>query len=165
MDMNMESYLAAASPTASLIGIWITNKHSIRSLVLGSDGLFAQWGVTLIEEWIWVKTTLHGEPVTAVDGVWRKPYEVFLLGRKIDNAVDAIGSASITRRVIVGIPDQHSRKPCLKELLERLVLPQKYEALEVFARSLTAGWHSWGDQVLMFNWTGHWTEKGVSATS
>jgi N6-adenosine-specific RNA methylase IME4 len=160
--MNLQSYLAPStskdSPQDSFIGIWITNKPSIRALILSPTGLFATWGVTLVEEWLWLKTTTSGTPVTPIDGVWRKPYEVFLLGKKIAGPE----SAGVTRRVIVGVPDLHSRKPCLKALLERLILREGYEALEVFARNLTAGWHSWGDQVLMFNWEGCWVDDDES---
>ena len=169
LEMKIESYLAAPRPEtgpppsagesahASSIGIWITNKPSIRAVVLGPGGLFAAWGVTLVEEWIWVKTTVHGEPVTPVDGVWRKPYEIFLLGRKSNGS--PTDGVSVKRRVVVGVPDLHSRKPGLKQLLERLVLPANYKALEIFARGLMSGWHSWGDQVLMFNWEGCWVDE------
>ncbi len=36
--------------------------------------------------------------------------------------------------------------------------PSDYQALEIFARNLTAGWWSCGDEVLKFNWEGCWTE-------
>jgi N6-adenosine-specific RNA methylase IME4 len=146
--LDLPSLLAADGT----VGLWITNKPAIRKLVLAAGGLFAEWGAVLVEEWLWVKTTVGGEPVTAVGGVWRKPYEVFLLGR----CGDAAQSVSVQRRVIFGVPDLHSRKPCFKTLLERFVLPPNYEALEIFARHLTAGWHSWGNEVIMFNWEGYW---------
>lgn len=196
-SMRLEDHLA---PTG-MIGIWITNKRSIRNLFLpptisrsssmtpaeqqpSPASLFATWGVTLIEEWIWIKTTTHGEPVTAIDSVWRKPYEILLLARRVPpesiaqspsptqqahQAHQAYQShlhpdlpgtyqPQIKRRVIAGVPDLHSRKPCLKDLIEPLMPhPTRYRALEVFARHLTAGWWAWGDQVLKFNWEGAWT--------
>jgi N6-adenosine-specific RNA methylase IME4 len=133
------------------VGVWITNKRAIRETVLRS---LREMGLDVYEEWIWLKTTSNGEPVTALDGLWRKPYEVLLLfGRK-----DAVRGGQparppypeVKRRVIIAVPDTHSRKPCLKELLKPL-MPESYRALEVFARNLTAGWWSWGDEVLKFN--------------
>ncbi|GAB7355953.1 hypothetical protein MBLNU459_g6585t1 [Dothideomycetes sp. NU459] len=136
-----------------LVAIWITNKPAVRELVLGEDGLFDCWGVVLEEEWLWVKTTTKGEPVTQLDGLWRKPYEVLLIGRKRALRVgEGQPDHGIRRRVIAGVPDLHSRKPCLKELLEKLVSdPAQYRALEIFARYLVAGWWSWGNEAIKFN--------------
>ena len=63
----------------------------------------------------------------------------------------------------MSVPDLHSRKPCLKELIETLLLDANhYRALEVFARHLVAGWWSWGDECLKFNWEGNWRFEGTS---
>lgn len=135
----------------ALVACWTTNKASTRDTALEA---FEAWDVQLIEEWAWLKTTEGGLPVTQIDGLWRKPYEVLLLGRK--DSDEAQGSESdVQRRVIVAVPDLHSRKPHLKSLIEPF-LPASYRALEVFARNLTAEWWSWGDEVLKHNWDGHW---------
>jgi N6-adenosine-specific RNA methylase IME4 len=138
-----------------LVGVWITNKSAVRDLVLGAQGLFAAWGVSLVEEWIWVKTTINGEPVTPVNGVWRKPYEVLLLGRfrrGTQSPTNADSYEYVQTRVIASVPDLHSRKPCLEELIEPLMPdPTSYRALEVFARHLVAGWWSWGNECAKFN--------------
>lgn len=144
-----------------LVGIWITNKPAIRELVLGEDGIFDCWGVELTEEWVWLKTTTYGEPVTQLDAVWRKPYEVLLLGRRRSFNTAASAEQKMEsepkRRVIICVPDMHSRKPCLKELIEPLMSDRKdYRALEVFARHLVAGWWSWGNECVKFNWDGYW---------
>jgi N6-adenosine-specific RNA methylase IME4 len=140
-----------------LVGIWITNKESLREHVLGLGGLFEQWNVGLIEEWIWIKTTIKGEPMLSLDSEWRKPYEVLLLGRAAPNAWTTMQHApSIKRRVIAAVPDVHSRKPCLKELIEPLMPDEKYNALEIFSRYLVSGWTSWGNEVLKFNWDHYW---------
>ena len=140
----------------ALVACWITSKASVRDAALEA---FQAWDVQLIEEWAWLKTTVGGLPITQIDGLWRKPYEVLLLGRKCGD--EAQGSDSdIRRRVIVAVPDLHSRKPHLKTLVEPF-LPRTYRALEVFARNLTAGWYSWGDEVLKYNWEGYWyTHEG-----
>ena len=159
--------------------IWTTNKPAIRRLVVQS---MRDMGLEVFEELIWLKTTIYGEPVTPLDGLWRKPYEILLLFRRhnvpFENStephlVSTDGAAyvpdtaqpqmakeggklslqqyrDVSRRVIIAVPDIHSRKPCLKEPLAPL-LPDGYRALEIFARNLTAGWWSWGDEVLKFN--------------
>lgn len=149
-----------------LVGIWVTNKAEPRKKVLTA---FQQWNVQLVEEWVWIKTTLNGELVTELDGLWRRPYEVLLLGRKsygFGSANLTSESSTINRRFICGVPDLHSRKPSLKELIEPL-MPDRcsYRALEVFARNLTAGWWSWGDEVLKFNWEDNWVKDGLCPTS
>ena len=135
----------------ALVACWITNKKIVRDAALEA---FQAWDVQLFEEWAWLKTTVDGLPVTQIDGIWRKPYEVLLLGRK--DSDESQGSDVIVRRkVLVAVPDLHSRKPHLKTLIEPF-LPQAYRAMEIFARTLTADWWSWGDEVLKHNWDGHW---------
>jgi N6-adenosine-specific RNA methylase IME4 len=66
----------------------------------------------------------------------------------------------VKRKVIIGVPDLHSRKPNLKKLLEDMMgtREDEYEALEIFARNLIAGWWSWGNEVLKFQSPEHWAE-------
>jgi len=145
----------------ALVGCWITNKPSVRDAALEA---LANWDVNLVEEWAWLKTTMHGNPMSQIDGLWRKPYEILLLGRKRrantserEETTDA--KVDTQKRVIVACPDLHSRKPNLKELVEPMMPdPLDYRALEVFARNLTARWWSWGNEVLKFNWEGHWSK-------
>ena len=129
------------------VAVWVTNKSSIRARVIKS---FLSLGYHLQEHWLWIKVTSHGEPVTQLDGVWRRPYETLLLLREEGQ----FGQPEC--KVIAAVPDLHSRKPCLKMLFDKL-LPPGYRALELFARSLTAGWWSWGDEVLKFQHESHWT--------
>ena len=188
-----------------LVSIWITNKPAVRSFVLGPGGLFEQLNVRLVEEWVWVKVTYRGEPVTPLDGEWRKPYEVLLLGRApadrlttvvtpvqvegqrqgsaplMSSSSSSSSSSEVKYKVLVAVPDLHSRKPCLKALLEPMVSADglgevndivgqgkvKYacRALEVFARHLVAGWWSWGDQVLLYQWKASWSASGATKKS
>lgn len=152
-------------PARGLVGCWITNKAASKRQALEA---FRAWNVRLVEQWVWVKTTVSGEPVTAVDGVWRKPYEMLLLGRRRgwDEDVDEVDEARrgdcVVKRVVVGVPDMHSRKPCLKELIAPMMEDRStYRGLEIFARNLTAGYCAWGDEVLKFNWGGHWSKADV----
>jgi N6-adenosine-specific RNA methylase IME4 len=129
----------------AFIGIWITNKPAFRDMVLGEGGLFEGWGVHLVEEWIWLKVTSAGEPISELGSMWRKPYEILLVGRR-----GAFPDGDVKRRVLVGVPDLHSRKPNLKSIFEQVMKKEKYEALEIFARNLTSGWWAWGNEVLKF---------------
>ena len=160
MDVLRDMLGKHIAPRA-LVGCWITNKSLVRDTVLEA---LTDWGVQLIEEWAWLKTTGHGEPMSRVDGLWRKPYEILLLGRKQDLGSCRRGETAevgtgLQRRVIVAVPDLHSRKPNLKELITPMMAnPIDYRTLEVFARNLTAGWWAWGDEVLKFSWEGHWSK-------
>jgi len=164
-EMDIDVLLA----NQGVIAIWITNKPAVRDLVLGEDGLFDSWDVQLEEEWLWIKTTTEGEPVSSLDALWRKPYEVLLVGRKNDprrndQHVNSTHVSKVERRVIVGLADLHSRKPCLEPLFERFVISPtptstKQRILECFARYSVAGWWSWGNQVLKFNHTDCWQSK------
>lgn len=137
----------------SFVGIWVTNKPAFRDMVLGERGLFEEWGVSLVEEWIWLKVTSSGEPISELGSLWRKPYEILLVGRR-----GASLDGEVTRRVLVGVSDLHSRKPNLKSLFEQVMKKEKYEALEIFARNLTAGWWAWGDEAVKFQSDEYWTE-------
>lgn len=166
----MDSHLA----DNALVGVWITNKASFRNLILQPGGLFDQWGLELEEEWVWLKITSSGDPIFALESRWRKPYEILLLGRKMSDVVtqveggkDEIRSGpgngiGMTRRVIIAVPDLHSRKPNLKELFEPM-LPVQYEALEIFARNLTEGWWAWGNEVCKFQSQDSWVERQKEA--
>lgn len=153
--LDLDNYLEHNA----LVAIWITNKQSARDLVLGPGGLFEQWNVGLVEEWLWIKTTDKGEPMFSLDSIWRKPYETLLVGRAAPNSWTTMAASPVvTRRVIAAVPDIHSRKPCLKELIEPFMPdPEDYSALEVFARHLVKGWTSWGNEALKFNWEGYWS--------
>jgi N6-adenosine-specific RNA methylase IME4 len=137
----------------AFIGIWVTNKPAFRDMVLGEGGLFEGWGAQLVEEWIWLKVTSAGEPISELASMWRKPYEILLVGRR-----EAFPESDVKRRVLVGVPDLHSRKPNLKSIFEQVMKKEKYEALEIFARNLTSGWWAWGNEVLKFQSDECWIE-------
>lgn len=150
-----------------LVACWITNKKRVRDGVLQ---VFQAWGVELVEEWAWLKTTIHGDPISPIDGIMRRPYEILLIGRSTSSAIDGFEDSEsdkpTKKRLIVGVPDIHSRKPCLKALIEPMMANRSdYRALEIFARNLTAGWWSWGDEVLKYNWEGYWMKAGPLDTT
>ncbi|KAI0398535.1 MT-A70-domain-containing protein [Xylariaceae sp. FL0594] len=134
-----------------LVAIWVTNKAAVTDLLTAHTGTLAQWGLEPIGEWIWLKTTSTGEPVLDIESAWRKPWERLIIARKRGNSA----VQPVQTKVIFGVPDFHSRKPNLRGLFEE-VLPRGYLGLEVFARNLTAGWWSWGNEVLRFQKEHHW---------
>jgi N6-adenosine-specific RNA methylase IME4 len=142
----------------AIVGVWVTNKEKFREMILGEGGLFDLWGVAFVEEWIWGKVTSQGKPILPIDGTWRKPYEILLVGRKRGHNERP---TEVKKRIIFGVPDLHSRKPSLRGLCEDVFGLQrgKYDSLEVFARHLTAGWWGWGDDCLKFQGQEWWVER------
>ncbi|KAI5805013.1 MT-A70-domain-containing protein [Geopyxis carbonaria] len=138
-----------------IVGVWVTNRPALQRAL--REEVLPAWGCGEGVEWVWVKVTSTGEPVLAMEGRMRKPYEVLVLARRTD-AGDAGGASGIARKVIVAVPDLHSRKPCIKDLIEHY-LPTPYRAAELYGRNLTEGWTTWGDEAVRFNWDGHWVEK------
>ncbi|KKK15471.1 hypothetical protein AOCH_002377 [Aspergillus ochraceoroseus] len=147
------------APNSSIAAIWVTN--SAKSKKIACNALH-EAGFMVCEEWIWIKTTTKGEPVTPLEGLWRKPYEVLVIGKRACNQWKTRGPNQIFQRVIAAVPDVHSRKPHLRDLFEKVFFSPEdvpnpfnrgrtYSALEVFARNLTAGWWACGDEVLLFN--------------
>ena len=177
--------ISYASPENMSIGaIWVTNSEKARKAAFTA---LDDAGLDICEEWIWVKTTVHGEPVTPIDGLWRKPYEVLVIGRMRESQFETHTTTSYssksynpTRRVIAAVPDIHSRKPNLREMFENIffagpcrreslrsdhdsmVVAAGYSALEVFARNLTAGWWACGDEVVRFNYSDWWLSECIS---
>jgi N6-adenosine-specific RNA methylase IME4 len=144
-----------------LVAVWITNNQNVMEMLISRDGLLAEWGLEVAGEWVWLKVTPSGEPVVELESSWRKPWERILVAkRKADGPIDALDG-----RVLIGVPDMHSRKPNLRGLFEGILKPG-YLGLEVFARNLTAGWWSWGDDVVCFQSDDNWViPRGVPAAT
>ncbi|CAK7268892.1 hypothetical protein SEPCBS119000_003292 [Sporothrix epigloea] len=168
---DMLKQIPAGSKLAEggLVAVWVTNKASCEALLTDTKhGVFRDWGVELVATWTWLKVTAHGEPVVAVDSGWRRPWERLLLARRLGSGTATCASRKVkalpSHRVIVGVPDVHSRKPHLGQLLAPFLEPacsnslvaDTCRGLEVFARNLTAGWWSWGNEVLLFQHPSWW---------
>ncbi|KAI0014377.1 MT-A70-domain-containing protein [Xylariaceae sp. FL0662B] len=150
-DLLSQIPVASHLEADGLVAVWITNKAAVADLLTAPGGMFSQWGLELIGEWIWLKITRSGDPIIDVESQWRKPWERLLIARKKGSST----KLPIPTKVILGVPDAHSRKPNLRSLFAD-VLPENYHGLEVFSRNLTAGWWSWGDEVLHFQNRHHW---------
>lgn len=158
-------HLLSPDPGA-VVGVWVTNKFATREVVV--EELFPVLGLEVVEEWLWVKVMKGGGLVAPVgDWGWKLPWEVLVLGRRRgDGEVGQDGvEGCVKRRVLVAVPDLHSRKPCLKGLMEGMVrdgngdglAKEEVRVLEVFARYAVAGWTAWGNECMKYNWDGCWT--------
>ncbi|XP_032242063.1 N(6)-adenine-specific methyltransferase METTL4 [Nematostella vectensis] len=77
-----------------------------------------------------------------------------LPGASIDGGVKQVPE----HQVICSVPClKHSRKPPLGDVFKDF-LPRHPHCLEMFARNLTPGWTSWGNQVLKFQHIGHFEQ-------
>ncbi|XP_077411242.1 N(6)-adenine-specific methyltransferase METTL4 [Vanacampus margaritifer] len=149
-----------ASPD-SLVVTWVTNRPSHLRFV--RDELYPHWGVEAVAQWFWVKVTADGRFVFPLDSPHKKPYEVLILGRYRgeSRSSPSEGRAGVPpvqdQRLIVSIPSVlHSHKPPLAEVLKPYMKADG-ECLELFARSLQAGWTSWGNEVLRFQRSSYFT--------
>lgn len=175
MQRTILTHLAFSDETTkqAIVGIWTTNNAKSRQAAYTA---FKDTGLEVFEIWIWMKITENGELVSPLDGLWRKSYEVLFLGRprRKNNEANTPQEQEQepVKRVVAAVPDEHSRKPNLRGLLEKLFFRpndeeededkaqgrQRYTALEVFARNLTAGWCACGNDVLKFNAGQWWSE-------
>ncbi|KAL8285631.1 hypothetical protein RB597_002614 [Gaeumannomyces tritici] len=149
--------VAAHLAPDGLVAVWVTNKPAFAE-VLAS--LLDEWGLELVGEWAWLKVTSRGEPVFPVESEFRKPWEPLLVARRRGSSRTL--PAGWDRRVLIAVPDVHSRKPNLRHLFQGVLQPG-FRGLEVFARSLVAGWWSWGDDVLRFQHRSHWALEKTNA--
>lgn len=137
-----------------LVAVWLTNAPRFTELLTSPGGVFAQWGLEMVDEWTWLKVTTEGEPIYGIESAWRKPWERLLIARRLGSSKKVPDE----RKVIITVPDVHSRKPNLRGLFAEAFGGLEYPALEVFARNLTAGWWSWGDETLRFQQSDSWAD-------
>lgn len=69
----------------SIAAIWITNAEKARR---AAYTILSTSGFHVCEEWIWIKVTATGEPICPVDALWRKPYEILVIGRRDHNVTN-----------------------------------------------------------------------------
>ena len=159
-DLLSQIPIAAKLKTDGIVAVWVTNKPALHDLLTSPRGIFAEWGVELVDTWTWIKVTTHGQPIFDLGSTWRKPWEQLLIARRRGSQLGQPRGG----RVIVAVPDIHSRKPCLRSLFQEFY-PSGYTALEVFARNVTAGWWAWGDEVLRFQAKEHWVDIPADGTT
>ena len=138
----------------TLLAVWVTNKKKVIDFVL--QELFPTWSIQLIGKWYWIKITTTGEFVCNFDSTHKKPYECILIGYhnkfgqfKNSQLLEMLESFPF-HKIICSVPCRlHSRKPVLYEFFTEF-LADDSKCLELFARCLTPGWTSWGNEVLKY---------------
>ncbi|KAK1831352.1 MT-A70-domain-containing protein [Podospora conica] len=158
-DLLSQIPIASRLSPDGLVAVWITNSsHPADLLTSPNGGIFSQWDVELVGEWTWLKVTAHGEPIVSLGATYRRPWERLLIARKRGG----LATGALEPKVIIAVPEVHSRKPSLRRLFDE-ILPAGYQALEIFARNLTAGWWSWGNEVLLFQHAQYWTDDSPAS--
>ncbi|KAI8827845.1 MT-A70-domain-containing protein [Chytriomyces cf. hyalinus JEL632] len=139
----------------AIVAVWVTHKEKYRTFVL--EKLFSAWGVEFISEGRWMKVTTNGEPMFDAKLKNRKSYEVVLFGRRRFSDENLSEAAAFPEFLTFSsVPSSHhSQKPFLDTLLDPY-LPSTEDGpqpmrLELFARMVRSGWHSWGNECLKFN--------------
>lgn len=128
----------------TLVAIWVTNKPKFRTFIIKK--LFPSWQLECVSEWVWLKLTTQGECIFPIDSEHKKPYEQLIIGQRKKT------STIPEKHIIASVPSlRHSRKPPLQDvLIPFLSNKEKPVCLEMFARCLTPGWISWGNECLKF---------------
>ncbi|KAF9415509.1 Methyltransferase-like protein 4 [Podila epigama] len=162
-----------------IVAIWITNRAKVKRVVI--EKLFPAWGLTWVAHWFWLKVTTHGETVLDLKNAHRRPYEGILIGRRVqtnsfEDKQDQSSSrqansapTTLSKKLLVSIPSQHSRKPSIATLLSQEFLSPSEQGsegpqtLELFARSLEEGIVSWGNEPIRFQYCGRRNDSHASS--
>lgn len=152
LNLPMKQFYPKKGPKFCIVGIWVTNNPKIIKFV--KESLIVKWNLQYVTSWYWLKCTNNGVPVCPFNTVNRKPYEELILCVYNPNNLP-LHSSLQERRVIVSTPStkQHSRKPSLQSIIDSLfcdiIEVSELKRLELFARNLTKGFLSWGNEVLI----------------
>ncbi|XP_023002716.1 methyltransferase-like protein 2 isoform X1 [Cucurbita maxima] len=144
----------------ALVALWVTNREKFHRFI--ELELFPSWGVTHISTFYWLKVKADASLISDLDLFHHRPYECLLLG--YCHGEDDIEDLKILEQtvpkdqVIISIPGDYSRKPPIGELLQEYVPgPTLGRCIELFAREMTPGWLSWGNEPLHFQESQHFT--------
>ncbi|KAL6207402.1 hypothetical protein ACLB2K_018360 [Fragaria x ananassa] len=137
----------------ALVALWVTNREKLRDFV--EKDLFPAWGVTHVATFFWLKVKVDGSLICDLDLFHHRPYECLLVGiyhGKVMNFEQLLGSVHIPdNQIILSVPGDYSRKPPIGGLLQEFAPRLKGgRCIELFARELTSGWVSWGNEPLHF---------------
>ncbi|XP_052119127.1 methyltransferase-like protein 2 [Arachis duranensis] len=137
----------------ALVALWVTNREKLRSFA--ENELFPAWGVGYAATFYWLKVKANGSLIGDIDLFHHRPYECLILGYiagKVNNSSKHSKFKPVKdHHVIMTIPGDYSRKPPIADLLLDYVPGLRPpRCIELFARELTAGWVSWGNEPLHF---------------
>ncbi|XP_018825861.1 methyltransferase-like protein 2 isoform X3 [Juglans regia] len=137
----------------ALVALWVTNREKLRGFV--EKELFPAWGVTHVATFYWLKVKADGSLINDLDLFHHRPYECLLLGHCHREAMDSECLSKFKpvqhNQIIISIPGAYSRKPPIGGLLPEYFPGFKpTRCIELFAREMTSGWTSWGNEPLHF---------------
>ncbi|KAK0575489.1 hypothetical protein LWI29_001371 [Acer saccharum] len=137
----------------ALVALWITNREKLHNFV--EKELFPTWGVKYAATFYWLKVKADGSLISELDLFHHRPYECLLLGycsREVSNLENQSAPRPVKdNQIVISIPGDYSRKPPVGDLLlEHAPGPKPSRCIELFAREMTAGWISWGNEPLHF---------------
>ncbi|KAH7567307.1 hypothetical protein JRO89_XS07G0047800 [Xanthoceras sorbifolium] len=137
----------------ALVALWITNREKLHNFV--EKELFPAWGVKYAATFYWLKVKADGSLISELDLFHHRPYECLLLGycsREVSNLENRSTPRPVKDdQIVISIPGDYSRKPPVGALLlEHAPGPKPARCIELFAREMTAGWISWGNEPLHF---------------
>ncbi|GAV59629.1 MT-A70 domain-containing protein [Cephalotus follicularis] len=137
----------------ALVALWVTNREKLHAFV--EKELFPSWKVTYVATIYWLKVKGDGSLISDLDLFHHRPYECLLLGYCNGEATDPKHLLRFKTlediQIVLSIPGDYSRKPPIGELLlESVPGLNPDRCIELFAREMMAGWHSWGNEPLHF---------------
>uniref|UniRef100_UPI00358E139A N(6)-adenine-specific methyltransferase METTL4 isoform X2 n=1 Tax=Myxine glutinosa TaxID=7769 RepID=UPI00358E139A len=143
----------------ALVAVWLTNQARLRRFIL--NHLLPAWKVRPFAFWLWVKVTTEGELISPLDSPHKRPYEQLVIGKRVDSSSDNCiwskesQSEVPVEKLLLSTPSAvHSHKPPLFDVLAQYASttstqnPSRPRSLELFARSLTPGCLSWGNEAI-----------------
>ncbi|GMH37806.1 hypothetical protein BSKO_05679 [Bryopsis sp. KO-2023] len=144
LKLPMEALMQKES---CLVVLWMTNRMKHQNFV--EQELLPKWGLKMVTTWFWLKVDSDGEMICSLEGDHHYPYEKLFIAT---NHPDPQHFCHIPKSLtVVAMPGEHSRKPPLNEIVQSLLPSSPFSnCLEMFARELTPGWSSWGNEVLHF---------------
>ncbi|KAJ6679263.1 N6-ADENOSINE-METHYLTRANSFERASE [Salix purpurea] len=157
-----------AHPDGALVALWMTNREKLHNFV--QKELFPSWGVSHEATYYWLKVKADGSLISDLDLFHHRPYECLLLGYFHGQGTNSKQPPRLRPikhdQIIISIPGEYSRKPPIGELLlEHVTHFKPARCIELFAREMTAGWTSWGNEPLHFQESTYFARDEIDNTS
>jgi N6-adenosine-specific RNA methylase IME4 len=123
----------------AVLFLWATSPLLPEALAL-----VAAWGFSYKSSWVWVKTTLGGEPAWGLGSWGRVAHELVLICTR--GEMPTPSPAALPQSVFLSTRKEHSKKP----FEVRAAIEEMYPTLprvEVFAREAAPGWAAIGNEI------------------
>ncbi|KAK9750304.1 hypothetical protein RND81_02G186000 [Saponaria officinalis] len=154
--------------SGALVALWVTNREKLRNFV--ENELFPAWGVRYTATVYWLKVKSDGSLICDLDLFHHRPYEYLLLSycgnEDTDSEILSSKMALKDDRVMISVPGDYSRKPPVRDLLlEYIPGPKPARCIELFAREMSAGWTSWGNEPLHFQESRYFSQQNKKCSN